>query len=210
MDRRAFVAAMGGVFAVTAARAQTSGIPVIGDIFNAGTGIAGAGLNAGTNIVGAGLGAGSDLLDIPTGITDTVLGGDFRTQDLQGGEYSIETSKLALERSRNRAIRDFAQLEIAEQTGIATQLFSSPGAVPARPDQEAVVQKLASMRPGRAFDHRYVVGQIYGHQAALKLNKYYAQNGIDPRAKTVARLSLATIETHLAILYRLRAGVAAV
>ena len=210
MDRRAFVAALGGLCAVTAARAQTAGIPIVGDIFNAGTGIAGARVNAGPSIVGAGIGAGADLLDIPTGITDTVLGGDFRMQDLQGGAYSIETSKLALERSRNRAIRDFAQLEIAEQTSIATQLFSSPGAVPARPVQEAVVEKLASTRPGRAFDHRYVAGQIYGHQAALKLNQFYAQNGIDPRAKSVARLSLPIIETHLAILYRLRAGVAAV
>ncbi len=211
MDRRSFVAALGGVFAVTAAKAQTAtGIPIIGDLFNAGTSIAGAGVTAGTNVIGAGLGAGSDLLDIPTGITDTVLGGDFRMQDLQGGTYSLETSKLALERSRNRSIRDFAQLEISEQTSIASQLFSSPGAFAARPDQEAIVQKLAATRPGRGFDHRYVVGQIYGHEAALKLNQFYAQNGIDPRAKSVARLSLPTIETHLAILYRLRAGIAAV
>ncbi len=209
MDRRAFVAALGGVFAVTAAKAQTAGVPIIGDIFNAGGNIATAGVNAGTNVIGAGLGAGADLLDVPTGITDTVLGGDFRMQDLQGGAYTTAASNLALQHSRSRAIRDFAQLEIAEQASIATQLFSQPGAVPPRPDQLAVLQSL-SMTSGRRFDHRYVVGEIYAHEAALKLNTYYASNGIDPRAKSVARLSIPTIQTHLAILYRLRAGVAAV
>ena len=200
---------MGGVFAATAAKAQSTGVPIIGDIFNAGTNAATAGVNAGVNVIGAGIGAGADVLDIPTGITDTVLGGDFRMQDLQGGAYTSAASNLALQRSRNRAIRDFAQLEIAEQASVATQLFSAPGAVPPRSDQQAVLQSLAATS-GRRFDHRYVAGEIYAHQEALKLNTFYATNGIDPRAKSVARLSIPTIQTHLAILYRLRAGVAAV
>ena len=220
MDRRAFVAALGGVFAVTAAKAQSTGVPIIGDIFNAGGNIAtagvsaggniaAAGVNAGTNVIGAGLGAGSNLLDVPTGITDTVLGGDFRMQDLQGGAYTSAASNLALQRSRSRAIRDFAMLEIAEQQSIAQQLFSQPGAVPPRPDQLAVLEGL-SRTSGRRFDHRYVVGEIYAHQAALKLNTFYATNGIDPRAKSVARLSIPTIQSHLAILSRLAAGIPAV
>ncbi len=209
MDRRAFVAALGGVFAVTAAKAQSGEVPIIGGLFNAGSNVAAAGVNAGTSVVGAGLSAGSNLLDVPTGITDTVLGGDFRMQDLQGGAYTTAASNLALQHSRNHGIRDFAMLEIAEQQSIAQQLFSQPGAVPPRPDQVAVLQSLSSTS-GRRFDHRYVVGEIYAHEAALKLNTYYATNGIDPRAKSVARLSIPTIQTHLAILYRLRAGVAAV
>ena len=198
MDRRAFVAALGGVFAVTAAKAQSGEVPIIGGLFNAGSNVAAAGVNAGTSVVGAGLNAGSNL-----------LGGDFRMQDLQAGAYTTAASNLALQRSRNRGIRDFAMLEIAEQQSIAQQLFSQPGAVPPRPDQVAVLQSLSSTS-GRRFDHRYVVGEIYAHEEGLKLNTYYATNGIDPRAKSVARLSLPTIQTHLAILYRLRAGIAAV
>ena len=66
------------------------------------------------------------------------------------------------------------------------------------------------MRPGRRLDHRYVLGQIYAHSEQLKLNRYYAQSGLDPRAQAVAVASIPTIETHLAILYRLRAGIPAV
>ena len=66
------------------------------------------------------------------------------------------------------------------------------------------------MRPGPRFDHRYVLGQINANKEVLRLSTYYAQNGLDPRAQAVAVAAIPTIQTRLAILYRLRAGVSAV
>lgn len=200
MDRRGFFVALGGLAASSAvAKAQTAGVPIIGDVLT----VPGAVVGAGEGVIGGTLGAATDLVP-------RLPGSGFRLADLQNGDYAIETSRLVLERSRNRSIRDFAQLEINEQTAIAATLFASPGSTPPRPDQQAVVASLAAMRPGPRFDHRYILGQINGHREALKLNTYYAQSGLDPRAQAVAVTSIPTIQTHLAILYRLRAGIPAV
>ena len=187
MDRRAFFAALGGLVATSAiAKAQTA------------------------DVVGGVLGLPGEVLGLGAGVVGGIVpGGGFRQADLQGGDYSIETSRLALERG-NRSIRDFAELEIAEQTSIAASLYATPGSVPPRPDQAAIVARLSTLPPGRAFNRAYIMGQIAGHKELLALNTYYARTGIDPRAQAVAQVSIPTIETHLAILYRLRAGVAAV
>ena len=197
MDRRGFFAALGALVASgAAARAQSAGLPIIGNILT----IPGAAVGAGANVVGGTLG----------GIGGAIPGAGYRLTALQDSEYSTETSRLILARSSNRAIRDFAQLELSEQAAIESTLFATPGSVAARPDQQAIVASLAAMRPGRRLDHRYVLGQIYAHSEQLKLNRYYAQSGLDPRAQAVAVASIPTIETHLAILYRLRAGIPAV
>jgi putative membrane protein len=186
MDRRAFFAAMGGVLAMgTAAKAQ--------DVLGGVLGLPGDVLGTCADILGGGL----------------VGGSGFRLADLQGGEYAIETSRLALERSRNPSIRDFAHLEINEQTSIAASLGATPGSVPPRPDQAAIVAQLSGLT-GSRFDHHYVLGQIRGHQELLALNTAYVQSGGDPRAQAVAEVSIPTIQTHLAILHRIRAGIPAV
>ncbi len=210
MDRRTFFAALGGVcFTTTALHAQQ--LPLIGDIFGAGTSAAGGALNAGGDILGGTLGAGGDILGGTLGAGGDILGGGdaFRLADLMGGEFSIETSKLALERSNSRQVRDFAQLEINEQLSVTSALGATPGSVPPRPDQAAMVRKLASTRSS-AFDHAYIVGQIRGHEELLANNTRAINSAAEPAVRRVATLSVPTIQTHLAILRRLRAGLASV
>ena len=129
---------------------------------------------------------------------------EYRAMALMGGEFSIETSRLALERSRDPAVRQFANVEIDEQVKIAASLGSSPGAVPPRPDQIALVQRLAATPPGRGFDQAYVRGQILGHQELLQLNSTYAQAGFDFQGSQVASASLPIIQQHLSVLGQLR------
>lgn len=133
----------------------------------------------------------------------------FRVSELMGGEFAILTSHLALERSRNTAVRNFAQLEINEQTAVAAALGTTPGGVRPRPDQLAIVQQLQATPPGRQFDRAYVEGQLAGHEEMLALNTAYAQNGADPRGRAVATVAVPSIQTHLSILSNLqRNGVA--
>ncbi len=209
MDRRTFFAALGGLcFSTTALRAQDAGLPLVGDIFGAGANVAGGALNAGGDVLGGTLGAGGDILGGAFG--GGLDGGDsFRLTDLMGGEYAIETSRLALQRSRSAQIRNFAQLEINEQVSVTAALGATPGSVPPRPDQAAMVRRLASLRSG-AFDHAYVVGQIRGHEELLANNTQAINSAAEPAVRRVATLSVPTIQTHLAILRRLRAGLPSV
>ena len=73
-----------------------------------------------------------------------------------------------------------------------------------------MVRKLASMGSGRGFDHAYIIGQIKGHQELLSINNQAIRSAAEPAVRRVATVSIPTIQTHLAILRRLRAGLAAV
>src|SRR4051794_28365650 len=55
---------------------------------------------------------------------------DFRTQDLVGGEFAMRSSRLALSKTRNPDIVNFAHAEIAEQVQVATALGALPGTAP--------------------------------------------------------------------------------
>lgn len=154
------------------------------------------------------LGLGAGLCAAPSAMAQfvtpsTASPDQFRTSELMGGEFAIRTSQLALERSRDPQIRTFAQLEINEQTAIAAALGTRPGGLPLRPDQAAIVQELASLRPGSRFDHAYVAGQISGHRELLTLNTSYASSGFDNLGRSVATMAVPTIQTHLSILSRL-------
>ena len=140
-----------------------------------------------------------------TGFLFGSSGGDYRSMALMGGDFAIQTSQIALQRSRNPSVQNFAELEIAEQTGIAASLGTRPGGVPLRPDQAAMVQQLASMPPGARFDAAYIRGQIMGHEELLALNTGLLQSrGGDPVILAVANVAAPSIQTHLAILHRLQ------
>jgi len=130
--------------------------------------------------------------------------GQHRLLVLEGGKFAIQTSRLALERSRNAAVRRFAELEIAEQTAIAVSLGSRPGTTPLRPDHAAMVQQLASLS-GSRFDAMYVRGQVLGHEELLTINTSFLQSGGGVAVSTaVANVAVPSIQTHLVLLGGLR------
>jgi len=131
----------------------------------------------------------------------------YRLMALMGGDFAIRTSQLALQRTQNAGARQFAQLEINEQTAVAASLGARPGGVPLRPDQAAMVQQLSAMPPGARFDAMYVRGQIMGHRELLSLNTTYLQSGTgDALGIAVANVAVPSIQTHLTILSRLQRG----
>ena len=128
------------------------------------------------------------------------------TKVLMLGGFSLQTSQLALQRSRNSQVRDFAQLEANEQAAVAAALGTQPGSVPISQEQAQMLQQLAALS-GRQFDRMYVAGQIEGHRQLLDLNSANAQGGGDSVSRAVAIVSVPAIQTHLHILSRLH-GVA--
>ncbi len=121
---------------------------------------------------------------------------------LSAGGFSLQTCLLALRRARNPDLRGFARLEASEQRAYARALGAVPGSVPPSPAQAAMLAQLRTLG-GRAFDAAYLRGQILGHEELLHLNAGLANAG----PNQVATVAVPSIETHLAILSRLR-GVA--
>jgi putative membrane protein len=128
---------------------------------------------------------------------------DFRTADLMGGAFAMQTSQLALTRTGNPDVINFANAEIAEQVQVATALGAAPGSAPLRPDHAMVLQRLQAT-PSGPFDRMYVQGQIRGHRELLALNNSYLRTGGNAQEQQVAQMSLPIIQRHLAILSSLR------
>ncbi|MBP0115300.1 DUF4142 domain-containing protein [Bradyrhizobium vignae] len=128
---------------------------------------------------------------------------DFRTADLMGGAFAMRTSQLALTRTGNPDVVNFANAEIAEQVQVASALGAAPGSVPLRPDHATMLQRL-QVTPSGPFDRMYVQGQIRGHRELLALNNSYLRTGGNPQEQQVAQMSLPVIQRHLAILSNLR------
>jgi putative membrane protein len=122
---------------------------------------------------------------------------------LMVGGFSLQTSQLALQRSRSAQIRDFAQLEANEQAALAAALGTQPGSVPLSQEQAAMLQQLSSLS-GRQFDRMYITGQVQGHHQLLELSTAAAQGGGDQVSRAVATISVPSIQTHLYILSHLR------
>jgi putative membrane protein len=129
---------------------------------------------------------------------------DFRTRDLMGGEFAMQTSRLALSKTGNPDIINFANAEIAEQVQVANALAAVPGTAPMRPDHVALFARLERMPSGANFNAMYVTGQIAGHRELLALNSTYLNRGGNPQERSVAEMSLPIIQRHLAILSGLR------
>jgi len=122
---------------------------------------------------------------------------------LMGGDFSTATSKLAVRKATNPAVREFAKLEIAEQTAVAKAFGAKPGSAGLRPDQAAIVEELAAAN-GPQFDMMYIDGQLAGHRELLTIHRRYAENGSDPMARGASLVGVTGIETHLFLLENLK------
>ena len=58
-----------------------------------------------------------------------------------GGAFAMQTSQLALTRTRNPDVINFANAEIAEQMQVASALGAAPGSAPLRPDYAVLLRQ---------------------------------------------------------------------
>jgi putative membrane protein len=123
---------------------------------------------------------------------------------LAGGDFATMTSKLALRRSANPQVTNFAKLEIKEQAAVAEAFGSRPGAAGLTPKHAALYQSLEASSDAE-FDTMYVKGQLMGHMELLTLHRSYSSRGSDPMAQGASTVAVPSIETHLALLKGIRA-----
>ena len=119
--------------------------------------------------------------------------------------YEIQSSRLALTKSKRDDVKAFAQQMITDHTGTTKSLMAAlknNDRTIARPSTQlssANAAKLALLKkaPKATFDDMYLQQQAQAHQAAWALHKGYATDGTDPALKQVASTAVPVIERHL-------------
>jgi putative membrane protein len=118
---------------------------------------------------------------------------------LMGGDFATATSELATTKAKNRMVKTFAELEIAEQAAVAKAFGAKPGAAGLSEKHATMVQKLQAAE-GAQFDLMYINGQIDGHEELLAIHKTYASSGADPMARGASIVGVTGIQSHLVML----------
>lgn len=121
-----------------------------------------------------------------------------------GDMFEIESSKLALEKSKSADVKNFATMMVSGHTKTTEELKSNIKAenidvtLPTKLDAEHAA-KLTTLEglSGAEFDKAYMDAQIEGHRTALKLHQGYVASGDNPALKTWAGKTAETVQMHL-------------
>jgi putative membrane protein len=117
--------------------------------------------------------------------------------------FEVESSKIALSRSKDQRTRQFADMMIKDHTKTSNELKALVKKmegikVPASADAEhqKKIKQLQSAT-GAQFEQQYRAMQIEGHETAVKLFEGYAQSGDNSELKAWAEKTLPHLRTHL-------------
>jgi putative membrane protein len=130
---------------------------------------------------------------------------DFARKAAISSEFEIQSSKLALQKSQSKDVKDFAQQMIDDHTKASTALkdtLKEEGADVAQftsPQLDAKHQALLDglkNASGTDFDQRYLAAQKTSHEEAVILFSDYAENGQNESLKDFAENTLDTIKEH--------------
>jgi len=140
------------------------------------------------------------------------------------GSFSLAVSRIAQEKAQMDDLKEFAQLEVAEQETLADVLRSlrNPDLMSEaiKPPSAAEVEqnldrrgreKLEKMRaapPGADFDREYLAAQANGHLELLRIQETYLNSGHNnPDLVNVAKLARGMIKEHLQLLADIEGGI---
>lgn len=117
--------------------------------------------------------------------------------------FEVESSQLALQRSQNPSIRNYAQMIINDHTNLSAATMAAAQSVgigpmsPALlPEHAQMLQQLQAAGPGE-FDAAYQQAQIAAHQQALDLHRGYSTCGDWAALRANATNAIPVLENHL-------------
>lgn len=127
---------------------------------------------------------------------------DFVQKASLSNMFEIEASKLALERSKVQAVKDFAQMLVDGHTASLAELTSlstSAQVTPPTTLDNNFTDQLTKLREAKVedFDDVYIDQQTEAHENARDNLKGYSENGIDAGLRAFAAKTVPTVETHL-------------
>ena len=144
----------------------------------------------------------------PTVPSTSVQDQNFAMQAAASDMFEVQSSQLALQKSRNPAVRRYAQMMIDAHTRTSDTLKTLAGqkgaAIPSALDPMQQ-QKLSVLEAAsRSFDREYLSSQSSAHQDAVQVFRTEVSSGTDPDMKAFAQQTLPDIEQHLAMARRIR------
>lgn len=117
--------------------------------------------------------------------------------------FEIESSKIALEKSQNKAVRDFAQMMIDQHQKSTADIKAAAqkAGVTVQPpmlmaNQQQMLEEIKGADAG-SFDSVYARNQRMAHDAALALHQGYARNGDTPPLKQTAGAVAKVVQEHI-------------
>jgi putative membrane protein len=129
----------------------------------------------------------------------------FMTDAAEAGHTEINASKIALEKNRSPAVKDFAETMVGDHTTVADKLAKLAAAKNVKlPDGPSTMQKakiaVLSKLDGATFDKQYasIIG-VSAHEDTVKLFQDAASNAKDPDVKKFASENLPALQHHLAM-----------
>lgn len=144
---------------------------------------------------------GADTMDQTNALTQDEE--NFLENAIQGSYAEIEGSRLALEKSDNADVRQFAQMMIDDHQKMveeASALASQKGITP--PDGPSVMQttEITALKAltGGAFDAMYVnrIG-VAAHESTVEMFEEARQNVQDPDIRAMIDKTLPSLQEHL-------------
>lgn len=121
-----------------------------------------------------------------------------------GDQFEIQSGQLAMQMSQNQAVRNFANMLIADHSRSTQMLLSAAQAAaiapppPAiLPHHQAMLDQLRAAGSGPNFDMAFQQVQIQAHQEALQLHQNYAASGDVPALRATAGQIVLVVQMHL-------------
>jgi putative membrane protein len=136
------------------------------------------------------------------GIAVTSDDAKFATEAANGGMAEVALGKLALTKTSNSAIKNFAQMMITDHGKANDELMAIAKTknitLPAEPDSAHMkkADELGQMN-GTDFDKAYVKTMIDGHKKTLDLMNKEAKDGKDADLKAFAAKTAPIVQMHL-------------
>ena len=142
----------------------------------------------------------------PVDLNNPLMAPGFLAQAGSANQWEIESSQLALQMSTNPAVRNLANVIIADHTAMGQQVAAAaasaglpPPPTALLPPQQSMLDQLRAAGSGPAFDMAYQQAQISAHQQAIQLMQNYAAQGDVAALRTVASQAIPVMQKHLSM-----------
>ncbi len=134
---------------------------------------------------------------------------EFATKSAAAGMAEVELGKLALTKSTNAQVKEFATMMVSDHGKANEELMAIAAAknitLPTTLDEDH--QKMWNDLNGKAgadFDKKYVDDMVDGHKKVLDLMEKQAKDGTDADLKAFAAKTAPVVKAHLDMIKRIK------
>jgi putative membrane protein len=135
----------------------------------------------------------------------------FIAKAAAGGMTEVELGNLALAKTTNSSVKDFANMMVTDHTRANEELMAMAKnksftlADSLDGEHKAKVDNLRNLS-GTEFDRTYMATMVADHQKTLELMRTEVANGIDAGLKDFATKTIPVVQTHLEHAQKLQSG----